>query len=1397
MPIKTKDSLLDEDDILGYIASKSAYAELRYRILVYFEKIFQEKYNHRLKLKNQLFLEISINVIITIQMITFAWYPNMNMSGWDSYSQFWNLIGYISPDSLFADLGIYEVSFYTVVSAIGYCLLCLLLIAVLGCLNQKIPWILIVIPRKILMILNTVMFIPSVSILSIIFKYSAFDYTDCIEYSSISDPSKLNFGPVGALIALIFLIFLLFIILFSEIFTSDIRHSSYQKNIRARSNSKIDIHIILFCYIECILYVFFGGDHIKYFETILMIFSTAILWETLHFLPYFNLAGNSIQACKMFIISCTLLFFLIGETMDNGSLIVLFELFVLPPLTILIIKKVKNNFLALSQHDKMPNDQYKFEQIVRHLLVNKQLEDKISVIKLFTNCYKKSFERDKMLIIWETNYCLHILKDERLARIKLAKAADAKSSFEGDIHAMRLSNRILESNSSSLSEVHYLSYLQDLSKVKHMDEEACILLIDLWTEINMRIPSTQKLVKLVYRIHDLITNIKTLYSMLSSKHKQTEVYDLYSSFLENILRDVEQSEMINRKKTAFRNSLDLLVEENKKLNMFGERNGIILISANSESFGTIAYMNQNAGDILKIPFEAGIGVPLSYFIPKPFDHNHDQFMKEFYNSCTTTEVTTHFNLFLQSQQGFLVECKFMIRLTAVENRAYILASFRRRNSKREIALISDKGVIYNHSERFPFYIGQNNYFLRNKHLSDIIPNFDISTMDVCSPLIVSSEDIQILLVHLVRKFRSTEIHILAVIYDEKEISLWKEGHETEQIEFFRNAYFKEMKAEESKTYEGDVSVSELMHSKDRVKFISLNSSAINLGDETSHTQIIYETTMEESKAVTNSKSQSTLNYNGNTTSNNNSKRFAYNILSNSEKKLKIFTWILFLSIAAVIGINIGIVICMYNNIAQTTTANSFNDLGTLLCSLGSLVNKAIELNIDLAKNSESFESDLSSFNSTINVLIGVENSILNDIDNLHYCSSSEIILDPKIPIWDINDEDLITYQNLYDAIQRYINNCINFLESLKKSEIEMDSLSFILFNGLGYLYDYIKISTESWVQCESDRIESIVTNITVLLNAAIVILVVFQGFLISYIAYINKGMNSYWNFIKLSSQASYLELKRALLERLSTVHGLDYEKDHSSTKKADSKSEILPHVYWRYTRKLLVFFIISTSYYFLIEFHLYKDCSNYAKNRPKLLHNFIIRESSILRINIASYSELESLMLHYFHNINIKNQSRLMEDEIKMYKESLNDLRNDKYLDLISDQLKERLFEKIDTDVDLLKYGLSSSSFTTSYQSLYFFNSSEVSIIKQNIWEIENELIYEFNLADEDSKSIINYQLNIIIYVTEGYSSLLIILYLFYYVPFLYKEKKLLKKLKILPMIIPSSKINSKEETEF
>lgn len=122
-----------------------------------------------------------------------------------------------------------------------------------------------------------------------------------------------------------------------------------------------------------------------------------------------------------------------------------------------------------------------------------------------------------MLVIWETNFCFYVLKDERVARIKFAKFSQAPSNIEGEIHALKL-NQHLNSN-NSVSEVKYLNYLMELVRVKSYDEEICNVLIDMWTEINIKKPEIETIVKLVYKMHDLITIIKSMYSNLANKYK--------------------------------------------------------------------------------------------------------------------------------------------------------------------------------------------------------------------------------------------------------------------------------------------------------------------------------------------------------------------------------------------------------------------------------------------------------------------------------------------------------------------------------------------------------------------------------------------------------------------------------------------------------------------------------------------------------------------------------------------------------------------------------------------------------------------------------------------------------------------------------------------------------------
>ncbi|CAG9317075.1 unnamed protein product [Blepharisma stoltei] len=192
------------------------------------------------------------------------------------------------------------------------------------------------------------------------------------------------------------------------------------------------------------------------------------------------------------------------------------------------------------------------------------------------------------------------------------------------------------------------------------------------------------------------------------------------------------------------------------------------------------YINEKASRLLKSSVGNIIGSSFLNFIPHPFDTCHLAAVKDFVFDSDTIELPSHSHLFFQDIHGYLIECNFLIKLTAFHNFAYFLVTFEQRKEAREIAIISDDAFIMGHSELFPFYINSESKNLKGQNLSNLLPNLDIKSMKNYELWLAPFNGGEIAFINVKKQIKSMTINGLMIIHEEEEIQKWKEGTAQDQ-----------------------------------------------------------------------------------------------------------------------------------------------------------------------------------------------------------------------------------------------------------------------------------------------------------------------------------------------------------------------------------------------------------------------------------------------------------------------------------------------------------------------------------------------------------------------------------------------------------------------------------------
>ncbi|CAG9320302.1 unnamed protein product [Blepharisma stoltei] len=201
----------------GLLKGMNFATRLNHCILNFFGKIFRIKYNRKTSIKTQMAYEITINIIIVLQLSSLVWYPDLKISDWSSYQPIWLFLSYSSYDSICAQSYIMNFCFYGTSSLFGLCLAFLAIFRIFLKIEKPIPIFLIIIFEKFIWIMMTLCFIPNVMILLMTLKYSIIASETIEEYSGDIKSDSLNYGLVGIFIVISCFCILAPITIYSEI----------------------------------------------------------------------------------------------------------------------------------------------------------------------------------------------------------------------------------------------------------------------------------------------------------------------------------------------------------------------------------------------------------------------------------------------------------------------------------------------------------------------------------------------------------------------------------------------------------------------------------------------------------------------------------------------------------------------------------------------------------------------------------------------------------------------------------------------------------------------------------------------------------------------------------------------------------------------------------------------------------------------------------------------------------------------------------------------------------------------------------------------------------------------------------------------------------------------------
>ena len=675
------------------------------------------------KIKKTLY--IFLNFQLLLQNINFFWQSDLPISDWNKYQEFWVFINFPCIDSLAAKYQINAAFTIYVSSNIVLVIILFLLFMLFIKYDKKIPLILLKVQKFCLEFLYNIYYIPSCISLITLIKYSSRNYQYLQEYTGTIPGSDLNFGTAGVILGNLLIILHIFLMIVYESCSFDISYS-LQNNFYARSQNILGIFLKFFLLFQCYL---FTNLQLENYELYLKIFTPLYFFISIlivYYVPFHSIFTNSVLLFVYFDGGICILCFLLGLLMNSTTLTVMIVTVSFPFVAIVCYETIKYRFKRFKPIDQSKtSDYFELEHSARKHLVAGDMG--IDLLKILDE--NSVLRNNRLTYVLEANYCNDILLNSELALLKIGTISYKTINFLESYQVFKCINNLEEINIKKSQSLKLFIFLKTLDEVKKKDYLCCSVLINFFTKILEPNQSLSAMKISAIKCYEYIIDMKKCYTnLIKEKFEDQELFDLYGSFLSDILQDkIKGNIYLTKKNTQFKG------KRSRRFSLAKEKSSILVISGEKTNLGEILFSNYRTLHFLEVPHTEAKSIDIFQFIPAPFQKIHRFFLKTFVKTCTTGQVSCNKFYFLEIN-NYLVECLVNTVCVVHKEKTYFLLNLDQLETEnREMALISANGEIICHSRGFSaiLYEEQN---LSGRSILDLFKSLDLSNFYSSRPI---------------------------------------------------------------------------------------------------------------------------------------------------------------------------------------------------------------------------------------------------------------------------------------------------------------------------------------------------------------------------------------------------------------------------------------------------------------------------------------------------------------------------------------------------------------------------------------------------------------------------------------------------------------------------------------
>jgi hypothetical protein len=1165
-----------------------------------------------------------------LQAYTFMILGRSELSHYSGFELGWEVLGFTRPDVLFAYLGALDSFLYLSFVLLGLQVLWLA-VSIAESIRDTGKELRLMTYAASFVLSATCdwMLLPTLSILLAEIK-GASPVTQILD-------GQLNSAPWRQSIAGWLVGVLILMAVSNKLFSSEVRHDFTNFDFRARSTAKFDLlyRMMIVSPVIC-SYAIDEWPMLQYFFIFGLAMISAscfVVWQ-----PYFNTKANFIYVMSSVAMAWWSVSFILAFSLNIAEVSVALAVFITPLLFVTVhavvekrATQVASMALELLDTESMLN----CELGLRTLIFN-QAPD---ILETFNNLkLKKSLASQKMLYVWETHFCLGILENDRLARIKFAgRIQVASGGLEADFHEFALSQEF------SLSEfihedIAFLRFQSMLETAKRTDEQICNLLYQYWT--NFQGLSISRIARRIKSVHDKLKLLHSQYSMLLKEFpRSSTVKELYGSFLNDIGNNqAKGTDLLFEAEVERRNLKEC---KSNNLSFFDDVNGVMVISGSASSLGMITYCNVEAAEILGYSVGMLKGSQVDIIIPPPFTAAHHKHMRSFLGNCSNTDLGHAATLLFLKKNKFLVECYSLLKCSVLLSHPCFILLLKQKTSSKQVAILNSEGTIECHTELFPMFVGSLDTSISDIFIEQFISNYGWAqdNMRNFCPFLV--KDVNRYAMIGLLKIGREKARVVFVFNNSEEAEHWSSNNMYEETTNYtgtidgRILHHSEIEVSPMPSMlsvpqvkgvtfsEGNQVFS--MSSMRESQFIASSMNATSLSKVRSNSAIVeqrnslFKSTevIEVQEIDKPQRESSTVN-----SSFSNNSTFTQSVLGKLliervRKAVRVFEVSYFVMVSVIVMTST--FTAVYFNLTVNSLANSIsaNDLGAAMHDVILLADSSrkMQLTTDQSDIRALLEGDIT---KAISHLEALHKDLNTKSLTLPEGKLKEQLTTEWVLVWEqLNHSFISNKRNLLDTLQLFIDHVSssqarNFVDTYNSTAISPHSF-FLHRNGLGESLHALNATLLGFREQAEGSVNALLTGTFICMAVVGGVFACCLIITLPKILHIQSRASAVWNTMFAVPMGTLVDLRRKARDRLQVYHSEEIELEEERSYSLKQKRTGLKDPVWRTLIGLMLLFAGLTSvFYWYIYANAVTVTTQLLLERPHKAELIYAHKSSLL-----------------------------------------------------------------------------------------------------------------------------------------------------------------------------------------